>query len=224
MEVEISQEHKQALSHVLWIGGATDTGKTTVSRTIAKRRGLTVYDYDRRDLPQMEHLAQTDAKYRAFLAASAEENWVRPEPEDLLQFTLRAFRDRFPLVIEELIALPREPMVVAEGHGLTPELVASALSCKRQAVWLVPTEEFKWASMKRRSKPSFRDEVSDPERAKNNVFTRDMLLAERVKAQVRARGLTVYEIDGSRSVEEVATLIEMHFEPFLRGLGALQCS
>ena len=42
---------------------------------------------DRRDLPQMERLAQTHADYRAFLAASVEENWVRPEPEDLLQFT-----------------------------------------------------------------------------------------------------------------------------------------
>jgi shikimate kinase len=211
----MSQEHRQAPSHVLWIGGATDTGKTTVSRIIAKRCGLQVYDYDRRDLPQIERLAQTQASYRAFLAASVEENWVRPQPEDLLRFTLQAFRDRFPLVIEELLALLWEPMVVAEGHGLIPELVVPVLSSKRQAIWLVPTEEFKWASMKRRSKPSFRGETSDPERATKNVFTRDMLLAEHVKAQVRACGLAVNEVDGSRTAEEMATLIELHFEPLL---------
>ena len=45
---------------------------------------------------------------------------------------------------------------------------------------------------------------------------RDMLLAEKVRAQARSLGLTVCEIDGSRSVEEMATLIERHFEPFLR--------
>jgi hypothetical protein len=69
--------------------------------------------------------------------------------------------------------------------------------------------------MERRSKPSFREETSDPERAANNVFTRDMLLAERVKAQVQIWGLTVYEVDGSRSSEDVATLVEQHFKPFL---------
>jgi len=76
-------------------------------------------------------------------------------------------------------------------------------------------EGFKWASMKRRNKPSFRDETSNPERATRNVFRRDMLLAERVKAQVQARGFIVYEVDGSRSAEEIATLIEQHFEPLL---------
>ena len=210
----MNQKHRQALSYVLWIGGATDTGKTTVSQIIAKRCGLQVYDYDRCDRPQIERLAQTNANYRAFLAASVEENWVRPEPEDLLQFTLQAFRDRFPLVIEELLALPREPMVVAEGHGLIPELVAPVLSSKHQAIWLVPTEEFKWGSMKRRNKPSFRDQTSDPERATNNVFARDMLLAEHVKTGAQSRGLRVYEVDGSRSAEEVAVLIEQHLDPY----------
>lgn len=209
------QEHRKALSHVLWIGGATDSGKTTVSQIIAQRHGFQVYNYDRHDLPQMECLAETHADYRAFLAASVEENWVQPEPEDLLRFTLQAFRDRFPLVIEDLLALPRATTIVAEGHGLIPELVAPVLSGKRQAIWLVPTEEFKRASMERRNKPSFRAETSDPERATNNVFTRDMLLADRVKAHVQVWGLTVYEVDGSRSSEEMSTLVERHFKPFL---------
>ena len=212
----MDQELGQALSHVLWIGGATDTGKTTASQIIAERHGLYVYSYDRHDRPQIERLARTHAHYRAFLAASLEENWVRPKPEALLEFTLQAFRDRFPLVIEELLALPRDPMVV-EGHGLMPELVAPVLSSKRQAIWLVPTEAFKWASMRRRNKPSFRDKVSDPKRATSNVFRRDMLVAATVEAQAEAQGLTVYEVDGSRTAKEMATLIEQHFGPLLHG-------
>jgi len=108
-------------------------------------------------------------------------------------------------------------MVLAEGFGFTPELLSPVLSNKRQAIWLVPTEEFKRESMKRRNKPSFRDQVSNPERATRNVFRRDMLLAERVKAQAQSRGLTIYEVDGSRSAQEIATLIEHHLEPFLHG-------
>ena len=211
----IDQELRRALSHVLWIGGATDTGKTTISQIIATRYGLQVYNYDHHDQPQLERLAQTLPRYRAFLDASLDERWVHPEPEGLLQFVLRGFQDRFPLVIEDLLALPREPMIVAEGFGLTPALLSPVLSSKHQAIWLVPTEEFKRISMKRRHKPSFRDEVGDPDRATRNVFRRDMLLVEQVKAQARSRGLTVYEVNGSRSAEEIATLIERHFEPLL---------
>lgn len=74
--------------------------------------------------------------------------------------------------------------------------------------------------MKRRNKPSFQGETSNPERATRNLFTRDMLLARQVKAQAQARDLTVYEVDGSRSAEEMATLIEQHFEPFPCGAAA----
>jgi hypothetical protein len=163
----------------------------------------------------MERLAQTLPLYRAFLEASLEERWVDPEPQALLEFVLQSFRDRFPLVVEDLLALPPEPPIVAEGFGLTPELLSSALSSGRQAVWFVPTKQFKQASMAQRSKPSFRDRVSNPHRATRNVLLRDLLLAAQLKAQAESRGLTVYEVDGSRPVEEMATLIEQHFEPFL---------
>jgi shikimate kinase len=212
----MSQNHRQALSRVLWIGGATDSGKTTVTRLIAKRHGIRVYDYDGRDLPQVERLARTSARYRTFLAASLDENWVQPEPDDLFQFTLQAFRDRFPLVIGELVALSEDCVVVAEGHGLIPELVAPLLASKRQAIWLVPTPEFKRASMERRNKPSFRDRVGDPARAMSNVYARDMLLADHISAQARARDLALYHVDGSLTAEEVAAMVEQHFGPCLR--------
>jgi len=93
----------------------------------------------------------------------------------------RKWAGRNVLVLEDLLDLPGEPMIVAEGFGFTPALLSPVLSSERQAIWLVPTEEFKWTSMKRRNKPSFRDMVSDPERATRNVFRRDMMLAERVK-------------------------------------------
>jgi adenylate kinase family enzyme len=85
----------ELLTYVLWIGGATDAGKTTVARIIAERYGLQLYNYDQHDLPQIERLAQTMTHYRAFLAASMDERWVRPEPEELAQRALQAFCDRF---------------------------------------------------------------------------------------------------------------------------------
>ncbi len=215
LELPVDQGLRQALSHVLWIGGATDTGKTTISRLVAERRSLQVYHYDRYDRPQIDRLAQTSPRYRAFLDASLEERWIVPEPQDLLGFLLQSFQDRFPLVIESLLDLPKQPMIVAEGFGFTPELVFPLLSSACQAIWLVPTEDFKRASMERRNKPSFKDQVSDPARAKRNLFERDMLLARLIRAQAETRGLVVYEVDGARPVADMASRVETHFEPFL---------
>jgi len=67
--------------------------------------------------------------------------------------------------------------------------------------------------MKRRKKPSFQSETSDPEAATRNLFMRDILLAERVKARVESFGLSLREVDGSSSADEMADLIEMHIKP-----------
>jgi adenylate kinase family enzyme len=203
------------LSHVLWIGGATDAGKTTLSEIIAKQFNFHLYHHDRHDLVHHEHLAQNSMDYCAFLTASMDERWIVPSPEKLFQRAIRSFHDRFPLVIKDLLALPKKPGIMAEGFGLLPELLVPVLSSKRQAIWLVPTESFKWASMRRRNKPSFREQTSDPEKATRNLLIRDMLLAEYVKTQTQLYGLQLYEVDGSCSIEEMVTLLKQHFEPIL---------
>ena len=134
-----------------------------------------------------------------------------PEPEALLQRSLRSFHHRFPLVLEDLLALPAGTAIVAEGFGLLPALVAPVLSSPHQAAWLIPTESFKRASMTRRNKPSFAREVSDPRRAADNLFRRDMLLAALVRKQAEVRRLTIVDVDGSQKAGEVADALERQF-------------
>jgi shikimate kinase len=204
---------KSALAHVLWIGGATDAGKSTVARLLAKRHGLQLYHYDQRDLAQTQKLAETIPHYRAALTRSAEERWMGFTPQELMQRSLLHMVDRFPLVIEDLCSLPTEPMILAEGFGLTPKLILPLLSNRNQAIWLVPSEEFKWASMKRRNKPSWREQVSDPELATELLFKRDMLLAAHFRQEAVAYGLRIYEVDGAKSSEELAAVVEHQWEP-----------
>ena len=104
-------------------------------------------------------------------------------------------------------------MILAEGFGFTPELIFPLLSNKHQAIWLVPSETFKWDSMSRRRKFTW---ISDPERAIYNLFTRDMLLSKWVVEQAGLRGLRVEVVDGSRSVEEMTDLVEQHFKVYLQ--------
>lgn len=120
--------------------------------------------------------------------------------------TWQSFQDRFPLVTEDLSALelPPEMPIIAEGFGLTPSLVSDAGGAVNRMVCLLPTEEFKVASMVRRGKGQFGGEVSDAARAATNLRRRDQALAARVRAEATALNVPILEIDGSHPIDEIA--------------------
>lgn len=214
----MNKEIKRQLSHILWIGGATDSGKSTIAENLASRWEASVYHYDRHDAEQMEKLAKTLPEIDGFLGASMEERWIQPTPGAMFDFLLSTFPHRFELVIESLLEMPRDKIILVEGFGLLPELVDPVLSDPCQAIWLVPTETFKWESMIRRGKPSFASTLSDPEKARLNLFARDMLLAEYYRRQAGSHGHTLLEVDGSRPAGEMTDLVEDHFAKYLARL------
>lgn len=215
-KVEFDGGFKAALSHIFWIGGATDAGKSSVAEVIAKRYGFQVYHYDHHESDHVERLAPISVKHHETMTmnmdtATMDERWVLPTPIELVQKTLCSFQNRFLLALEDLLAMKSDLPIVAEGFGFTPELIVPLLSSVNQAIWFVPTEEFKWASMKRRNKPYFRDIVSDPERGTQNFFRRDMLLADHVKQQAEKHGFQLCITDGTRSIDDMADLAGQHF-------------
>lgn len=212
---------KSVLAHVLWIGGATDSVKTSVARALAEKYGLQAYHYDRYDREEPPgHWARADPVRQPYMYATLTRDrdwmWVHTTPEELVERWLRTTPERFELTLEDLLALPATPPILAEGYGLTPELVRPLLSSTRQAIWLVSTEEFKRASYERRGKQAGKN-TSDPERARRNHYGRDLLLAEHFRRRVEELGLAVVEIDGRRSLAEVVSVVEAHFGPLLGG-------
>ena len=217
---------RKALLHVLWIGGPPDCGKTTVADLLAERHGLRVYHMDRHEL---DHIRRADARlHPATFAlrphlddpedrALLDETWVLHAPAEMAERAMASWMDRMPLVVEDLLALPADRAIVAEGPGCFPEVVLPLLADPRQAIWLVPTEAFKRASYARRRKGDWRRElVSDPERATGTHIERDLLMADRYRRTARERGLRLIEVDGARSAREVAAEVEAHFAPLLR--------
>lgn len=214
----MSQELRKQLSHVLWIGGATDSGKSTVARCLADLYGTNVYHYDKMDAQHHEQLARTIPEIRKFNEASLDERWVYPQPVAMFDRSLQSFSHRFPLVINDLLALPRDKPIIAEGFGFLPELVHPILSSHYQAIWFVPTEKFKRDSMERRGKPSFAKSISDPEKAKMNLFARDKMLADYYRRHVPVYGYPLHEVDGTLSVEEMTNMVSEHFSNYLEAL------
>ncbi len=116
--------------------------------------------------------------------------------------------EAFELIIEDLLALPAEPPILAEGFRLLPRLVAPLVSGPNQAVWLVPTPEFRRAAFDARGFTwEIPQKTSDLERALANLLERDRLFTSVVAREASALQLTVIEVDLDRSVDQLTRLV-----------------
>lgn len=207
------EQFDDPLSKVCWIAGATDAGKTSIALALARKYRVTVYHYDAHDLHHHQRLAEREPRYAAFLRQTPDERWVRPTPEDLASRAWQSFQDRFPFVLEDLttLALPNGMPVIAEGYGLTPRLVSPLMGGSSQFVCLLPSAEFKDTSVQKRGKGQFGGEVSDPQRAADNLRRRDQIIADRLRAEAQSLGCEIIQADGSKSIDELAAAIGLRF-------------
>jgi 2-phosphoglycerate kinase len=203
----------ERLAHVRWIGGGSGAGKSTIARRLAARHSLHRYATD--DL-MSDHARRSTAEsapsLHAFLAMDMDERWLNRPPQTMLD-TFHWYRgEGFESIVEDLVALPAAPLVVAEGFRLLPSLVEPLLADRRHAVWLVPTPEFRRAALERRgSLRTIAGATSNPEQALVHLLERDRMFTERVAAGARALGLTVIELDGSISEDELAARVSESF-------------
>jgi hypothetical protein len=206
----------RSLAHVFWLGGPSDSGKTSVMNLIVQRRRWQRYPCD---FHEHNHLiARADpilhpTIYQS-LDRSLDESWLHPTPQQLFDHILATNDERFPMICDDLRLMPHKPPVLAEGPRLFPKLMAPVLTSLSQAIWLIPTAGFVRASQERRDKPSGRYGSSDPERLRENFLARERLLAEYIESEITRLGLPFIVVDGRRTVEEIADEIEAHFATY----------
>ena len=192
-----------ALRHVRWIGGGSGARKSTVARQLAADHGFRLYHTE----PFSRYVARADPVatplLHGFMAMDMDERWVNRPPEVMLE-TFHGFQgEGFDLVLDDLLALPPDPPVLAEGFSLLPRLVAPLLSRPQQAVWLLPTPEFRRAAFESRGSTwTIPNRTSHPQRALANLLARDQLFTEELRAQARAFRLQTIDVDGSVDVAE----------------------
>ena len=213
----------QALAHVLWIGGSPCAGKSTIGHTIARTHVFLSYHLDPMGRNHAaRRLAAGDPALEAFLKMSMDQRWLERSVDALVQEVLTSWSQECRLALEDLLAMPREWFIVAEGNFF-PECLAPALSSRHQAIWLTPTAPFceqirrqrDAQQASRRARHGVANESSDPQARLRKLIERDCRLAEHVKQQAEQRQLVVYEVDGGRSLDEMTALVEQHFEPYI---------
>jgi hypothetical protein len=202
------------LAHVLWLGGPPCSGKTSIARLLAGRHDLRAYNSD---LHTWEHHDKAvERRYPAaarWESSSPDELWL-DELEPMVELSLEANEERCRLMLEDIEALPRSPLIVAEGTPLLPWLVAERLATADHAVWLIPTPEFQRARLEERPRVEW-DRTSDPARALENRIRRESVVGERIEGDAKARGFHVLRVDGSRELLAMAAAIEEIFGPVI---------
>jgi 2-phosphoglycerate kinase len=201
------------LRHVYWIGGGSGAGKSTIARRLAANHGLQLYstdeamaDHSRRYLPE------DCPTLIEFKKMSMDQRWVDRSPQTMLE-TFHWFRgEGFGLIIEDLLALPPDQGVIAEGFRLLPHLVKPLLHDLSHCVWLIPTPEFRLAAFESRGTMwSIPNKTTNPKRALSNLLERDQLFTERLQGMVETTGLPAVKVDGRLTENALESCIATKF-------------
>lgn len=188
-----------------WLGGGSGAGKSTIARRLAAQHGLRVYPTDAAMAAHDGRITRQEAPFLTeFKAMSMDERWVNRSPEAMLE-TFHWFRgEGFGLIVEDLLRLPAEPGVIAEGFRLLPRLV-QPLTTPHHAVWLLPTPAFRRAAFASRgSLWQIASKTSDPEHALHNLLERDRMFTDRLGREARRLDLPVIEVSTAMTEEGLA--------------------
>ncbi len=191
------------LRHVYWIGGGSGAGKSTIAGRLAGRHGLNVYSTDDAMSDHHGRVAAEDAPLLSrFKAMDMAERWVDRSPQTMLESFHWFQGELFDLIVEDLLRLPAEPGVIAEGFWLLPRLVKPLLAEPGHAVWLLPAPEFRRAAFATRgSLREIAGKKADPDRALGNLFERDRLFTGILCEETKRLELPAIEI-GTAMTEE----------------------
>ncbi|HEY3869240.1 MAG TPA: hypothetical protein VGM10_12850 [Actinocrinis sp.] len=201
------------LRHVYWIGGGSGAGKTTIARRVAAEHGFDVYSTDDAMADHAGRISMEHAPYLSqFAAMDMDERWVTRTPQTMLE-TFHWFRgEGFGLIVEDLLRAAGGTGLVVEGFRLLPHLVEPLLTEGRQAVWLLPTPGFRRAAFDGRTGGwDVPRTVSDRNRARHNLFERDRMFTDRLRAEAAHLALPVIELDTAMREDETAAAVSRVF-------------
>ncbi|HEY3502092.1 MAG TPA: shikimate kinase [Actinocatenispora sp.] len=206
-------DRSHGLRHVFWLGGGSGSGKSTVARHLAARYGLALYDTDAVMSDHARRSTPDDSPYlHEFMNMDMDQRWLLRTPETMLD-TFHWFRgEGFDRIVEDLLDLPDDRPVIAEGFRLLPHRVAPLLADRTHAVWLLPTPDFREVAFDSRGTTwQIARRTSRPEVALHNLLVRERLFTDRLTAEVRRLDLPAITVDGTLTEADLTDRVARGF-------------
>ena len=203
---------RQNLAHVFWMGGSPCSGKSSIAELLSRRHELQYYHCDG---AFAEHGRRVTAlgqpTFHKLLSMTWDEIWTRPVDIQLRE-EIAIYREEFDMILDDLLALPTSPPILAEGTALLPDCVNDVLENHNQAIWIVPSESFQREHYPDRG-PWVQDilrQCTDPDLAFQNWMDRDVAFARWVTGKATALGMRLLEVNGEHAVAEYAQAVTQH--------------
>ena len=137
------------------------------------------------------------------------EIWLVPVDEQV-QRVQSIYCEEFPMISDDLnqIVVP----VMVEGAALMPSLLAPIVDNLSRVVWIVPSADFQRKHYANREwAAGIVESCSDPTQAYKNWMQRDIAFARHIHKSAEALGFCVLVVDGSKSLDEMISLVAAHF-------------
>ncbi len=208
------EQLQRALAHVYWLGGSPCAGKSSIADGLAQTYGLRVYRCDNAFFVHEKIVTpEIQPIFYRLAHLSGEDLWIRRSIEQQLTDEVAFYYEEFALILADLLALPKSPLILAEGAALLPACVSSLLLDPRRAMWVVPTREFQlYHYLRRQWSREVVSDCSDPHQAFRNWMGRDIRFAMFVSQEATALHLPVLIAGGQRSLAENIETVERHFQ------------
>ena len=199
--------------NVFWLGGSPCSGKTSISHILAGRFDLDLYHVDE---AFETHAQRLDPVHQPALTkwcgSTWNQRWMQPV-DNLVQDVIACYQEHSALIFEDIQKMPTRNSLLVEGTALLPRPVASVLTKRSHAIWIVPSADFQRAQYSERGWAwDIVAQCSDPDVAFHNWMERDIRFAEWVEAEAAALDLPILRVDGNRTLQENAEAVATHFQ------------
>jgi hypothetical protein len=206
----------ERLRHVRWLAGGTGSGKSTVAAALARQFDLDVYSGDRAEHHWLDRCSpDRQPRFAALRGQRPGSVWRGRSPEQVFEAMASRYGETIGFLVEDLLSRPAGRIVIADYFGVQPRDLAPLLAWPGQAVFLVPTAEFRRTALTQRYADSDRARATwgdfDPAALLEARLARDALWDAEVAEQASALGLPVVTVDGSRPVAQLAADLAERF-------------
>lgn len=203
---------KEYLKNVYFITGTPCGGKTTISRELAKRHNLLVYDIDEKF---EKHQRLSDFAYQPSMNRKfkdADEFFGRTV-EEYKQWLIRNTREQLDFVLMDLISLSHNQKIVCDCH-LTMEQAKMITEPSRVAFLIKEPRNLAEEYCNRPDHQGFSNFIhsaSDVEKAKKNCSATLQSLNEKNYKDIKNSNFFWLERTPEVTVEDMVAQVENHF-------------